>query len=337
MDPAVERAQRIADDVLFPAALETDAADLVPVSSLDLLAGEGLYGIAGPVEAGGLGLDMATTYAVIEALAGGCLSTTFVWIQHHSAVRALARSQTPGLREEWLPSLCRGDVRAGIARAGEIPGPPMLRATRAGERLVLDGAAPWVTGWGRIDVMLVAAREGDTIVRALVDATAAPTIGVERLHLVGTDASGTFTLTFREHDVPVSRIVETEPHADVLARDPSTLRTNGSLALGVASRCCRLLGAGPLDDELAAVRSDLDAATPETLPAARAHASELAMRAAAALTVGQGGRAILTDHHAQRLAREALFLLVFGSRASIRTELMARLTTGVGNGRRRMS
>jgi alkylation response protein AidB-like acyl-CoA dehydrogenase len=69
----------------------------------------------------------------------------------------------------------------------------------------------------------------------------------------------------------------------------------------------------------------LDAGTPETLPAARARASELAVRAAAALTVGQGGRAILADHDAQRLAREALFLLVFGSRASIRTELMARL------------
>jgi alkylation response protein AidB-like acyl-CoA dehydrogenase len=326
MHPAVERAQQIADDVLFPAALKTDVADLVPVASLGLLAREGLYGIAGPVEAGGLGLDVATTYEVIEALAGGCLSTTFVWIQHHSAVRAVARSETPGLREGWLARLCRGEVRAGIARAGELPGPPMLRATRTSDGLVLDGDAPWVTGWGRIDVMLVAAREGDMIVRALVDAVPGPTLSAERLHLVGTDASGTFTLTFRDHQVPLTRIVETEPHAVVLARDPSTLRTNGSLALGVASRCCRVLGPTDLDDELTAVRWALDRGTPETLPAARAHASEFAMRAATALTVGQGGRAILTDHHAQRLAREALFLLVFGSRASIRDELMARLT-----------
>ena len=326
MREIVQQARRVADDVLFPAALETDSADLVSVASLDLLAREGLYGIAGPREAGGLGLDMATTYAVIEALAGGCLSTTFVWIQHHSAVRAVTRSQAPGLRDAWLARLCRGEVRAGIARAGEIPGPPMLRARRTGDRLVVDGTAPWVTGWGRIDVLLVAAREGDTIVRALVDAMPAPTIGAERLHLVGTDASGTFTLSFRDHEVPETRIVETERHADVLARDPSTLRTNGSLALGVGSRCCRLLGPSPLDDELVAARSALDAATRESLPAARARASELALRAAAALTVGQGGRAILTDHHAQRLAREALFLLVFGSRASIRAELMARLT-----------
>ena len=135
MHPAVERAQRFADDVLFPAALATDAADLVPRAHLDRLAAEGLYGMAGPHEAGGLGLDLATANAVIEALAGGCLSTTFVWIQHHSGVRAVARSQTPGLREEWLAPMCRGDVRGGIARAGEI---------RA--RLACRSRAP-PTGW----------------------------------------------------------------------------------------------------------------------------------------------------------------------------------------------
>ena len=248
MHPAVERAQRFADDVLFPAALATDAADLVPRANLDRLAAEGLYGMAGPQEAGGLGLDLATANAVIEALAGGCLSTTFVWIQHHSGVRAVARSQTPGLREEWLAPMCRGDVRGGIARAGEIPGPPRLSVTRTADGLVLNGEAPWVTGWGRIDVMLVVAREGEQVVRMLMDASPAATIEAERLHLVGTDASGTFTLTFRDHVVPPTRIVETEALADVIARDPSTLRTNGSLALGVAGRCVRLLGPTDLDE-----------------------------------------------------------------------------------------
>jgi hypothetical protein len=35
---------------------------------------------------------------------------------------------------------------------------------------------------------------------------------------------------------------------------------------------------------------------------------------------------VLRDTHAQRLAREALFLLVFGSRRAIREALIARLT-----------
>jgi alkylation response protein AidB-like acyl-CoA dehydrogenase len=78
------------------------------------------------------------------------------------------------------------------------------------------------------------------------------------------------------------------------------------------------------------VRSDLDAADPGELPAARAAAAELAWRATGSLVVAQGARSIVTDHHAQRLAREALFLLVFGSRPAIRDELAKRLTREAG-------
>ena len=83
-------ARRIADEVLFPAAMATDAADQVPVSHFDALAAAGLYGILGPAAAGGLGLDLPAACAVVEELAGGCLATTFVWIQHFGLVRELS-------------------------------------------------------------------------------------------------------------------------------------------------------------------------------------------------------------------------------------------------------
>lgn len=50
------------------------------------------------------------------------------------------------------------------------------------------------------------------------------------------------------------------------------------------------------------------------------------MRAATALLVHAGSQGILRDHHAQRRVREAMFLLVFGSRPPIKAELLARLT-----------
>ena len=322
----VERARRIADEVLFPSALLTDGADLLPVANLDALAREGFYGMAGPAEAGGLELDLATAYRVVETLATGCLTTTFVWLQSQNPVRAVSASRTPGLRNGWVGPLCRGEVRAGIALAGNRPGPSILSAARSTEGgLLLDGEAPWVSGWGRIDVLLVTARDGDTVVSALVDAVEGPTLRAEPLRLVGANASGTVTLRFSRHVVPAERIVGLEPHADVLARDPTGLRMNGSLALGVIGRCCLLMGPSAFDDELAAARRSLNEAPTDELPAARAAASELAMRAAAALTVAQGSRSILMDQHAQRLAREALFLLVFGSRPAIRTELQRTL------------
>ena len=327
MEEAIlERARRIADEVLFPSALLTDGADLLPAANLDALAREGFYGMAGPPDAGGLDLDIATAHRVVETLAAGCLTTTFVWLQSQNPVRAVTASQTPGLRNRWAGAFCRGEIRAGIALAGNRPGPPILSAAPSTGGLVLDGEAPWVSGWGRIDIMLVTARDGNAVVSALVDAVESPTLHAVPLHLVGANASGTVTLRFSGHVVPAERIVGKEPHDDVLARDPIGLRMNGSLALGVIGRCCMLMGPSAFDDELTAVRRSLDDATPDGLPAARAAASELATRAAAALTVAQGSRSILVDQHAQRLAREALFLLVFGSRPAIRTELQRALT-----------
>jgi alkylation response protein AidB-like acyl-CoA dehydrogenase len=321
----VERARRIADEVLFPSALQTDSANLLPVANLDVLAREGFYGMAGPAEAGGLELDLTTAYRVVETLATGCLTTTFVWLQSQNPVRAVAASRTPGLYSGWVGPLCRGELRAGIALAGNRPGSPILNAAPSTDGdLVLDGEAPWVSGWGRIDAMLVTARDGDIVVSALVDAVESPTLRAEPLRLVGANASGTVTLRFSRHVVPAERIVGREPHLDVLARDPIGLRMNGSLALGVIARCCMLMGPSAFDDGLNDVRRGLDEATSDELPAARAAASELAMRAAAALTVAQGSRSILADQHAQRLAREALFLLVFGSRPAIRAELQRR-------------
>jgi hypothetical protein len=103
----------------------------------------------------------------------------------------------------------------------------------------------------------------------------------------------------------------------------------------VARRCCRLLGPGPLDDELSARRAELDAAVSgdtKAMAQARAAASELAVRAAAALAVREGSRSVTSDSHAQRLAREALFLLVFGSRPPIKDALQRLLTHTPGRG-----
>src|ERR1041385_4240129 len=91
-------ARRLADDVLFPAALATDAADSVPGELLDALAGAGLYGLMADA-------DFATVCAVVEALASGCLTTTFVWVQHLGTVRAAATSDHGHVREEWLEAL----------------------------------------------------------------------------------------------------------------------------------------------------------------------------------------------------------------------------------------
>ena len=321
----VATAQRLADEVLFPAALATDAAAAVPVELLDALADAGLYGLAGPIDAGGLDADFVTVCAVVEALASGCLTTAFVWVQHLGAVLTVASSENAALRDQWIRPLCRGERRAGLALGGAVPGPAKLVARETDDGWTFDGGTPFLSGWGRIDVVHTAARTDDgRVVWAFIDATESPALEVARLELVALNATATVRATFREHPVPADRVTSVSPFREG-PTPPPVLAIHGSLALGVAARCCTLFGPSPLDDELAACRTQLGRLDPETIEAARAAAGELALRAAAALVTQRGSRSLLADDHAQRLAREALFVLVYALRPDSRDSLLARL------------
>jgi alkylation response protein AidB-like acyl-CoA dehydrogenase len=348
---ALNRARQIADEILFPAAIAVDRADRIPAGHLDAIASAGLYGLAGPVLSGGLDADQAALWRVIEILAGGCLATTFVWLQHHSAVRALTTSDNSDLRDSWLAPLCRGAKRAGIALGGARPGPPPLRARAVPGGYIFDGSAPWVTGWDMIDVVHTLARdEAGGLVAALLPARISDTLSAQRLDLVAVNASRTVELAFSGHFVPAELVSGVVMHQDWLARDAAGLRPNGSLALGVAARCCELISrmgnsrsearqdaavSPPLQAELAELRARLDAADAASLPAARAAAAEFAWRAAGGLVTAAGSRSIVAGQHPQRLAREATFLLVFGSRPAIKASLFGLLTATPGIGQNR--
>jgi alkylation response protein AidB-like acyl-CoA dehydrogenase len=126
-DEAMLAASRVADDILFPAALTTDAAERIPEGHLLALADAGLFGLRGPRSAGGLELGQEQFSPVVERLASGCLATKFVWLQHHTAVQALAESDNVELASEWLP----------------------------------EGHVPWVTGWSLIHTLYTVARSPD--------------------------------------------------------------------------------------------------------------------------------------------------------------------------------
>jgi alkylation response protein AidB-like acyl-CoA dehydrogenase len=327
-DAVVERAHALAEDVLFPNALATAASDVLPATNLDALAGAGLYGLFAPPAVGGLGADPATMATVVETLASGCLTTALVWIQHFGFLGSLLAAP-PRIPSSWLGEACRGERRGGIAFGGLLPGPPLLTAVEVeGGGWWVDGHAPWVSGWDRIDVLHVAARgrrgDGETVVNLAVDAVEQPGLRVTRQRLAAVDASNTVRADFDGLLVPADRLLSVAPYAPTGTLG-ARLRMNGSLALGVAGRACRLLGASPLDGELVRRRRDLDDAGDDTMAGARAAASELAFRAAAALAVHDGSRAVRTDEHAQRLVREALFLLVFGSRQPIKAALLETL------------
>jgi hypothetical protein len=313
--PYVEIARRLADDVLFPAALSTDASDVVPRELLDSLASAGLYGV-------GMDADFATTCAVQEELASGCLTTAFLWMQHLGLVHTLAASGPAEVAARWLAPLAAGEIRAGLGLGGVLPR-PTVHALADEDGWVVDGVSPFVSGWGRIDVIHLAARTADDqIVWLIADAAEGPALRAERLHLTALNATATARVTFTQLRVGADRVTDLHPASGEIV--PEALRLHASLALGVASRCCRMLGPTPLDAELAQLRADLDRLGPGILQA-RAAAGALAMRAAAALMVSRGSNSLLVSDHAQRLLREAAFTLVYALRPGSRSSLLSSM------------
>lgn len=320
----VETARRVAEELLAPQAARVEADGAVPRSHLDALAAAGLGRADGP-----------EALAVLEELAAGDLATAFVWIQRFGVTRWLELAGPPWAAE--LEDLRAGRLQAGIAlQAALRPGPAAVVARREddGGDFVLDGTVPWVTGWGLLDAVLLTARDGEDVFFLLVHAVESPTLRGEPLDLVGVPASRTVELHLTGHRVPADRLVATGRHAALLAGDAAGLRPNGSLALGLVLRCVRALSGSPaataLQRDLDAARTRLDAAGPGDLPVARAGAVELAWRAAGTLATATGSGAVISGGLAERTVREALFLLVFGSRPAIRADLVGRLSGSAG-------
>lgn len=342
-DHLLQLGRRISDDLLAPAAADVDVHGRFPADHLDRLAASGLYGLAGPVSSGGLGADRETSNRVVEELARGCLSTTFVWLQHLGVLRALAAAAAAGGQHlgPLLTSLCSGRVRAGVAVGGVRPGSAPLRARPSGTGWVLDGSVPWVTGWGLIDVLHVAALdEAGDVVWFLVDVPrtgsavsgATTSMSAQLLPLTAVQASRTVTLQLRAHPVRAEALTSRTTYAEWQAADLTGLRGNGSLALGLAARCAHQHREGvprPLAERIDLTRAALDkadaVADPTLLAQARAGAALLAWTAAASLVVDAGSRSVLTGCAPDRATREAAFLLVFATRPAIRESLAAGL------------
>jgi alkylation response protein AidB-like acyl-CoA dehydrogenase len=319
-----ETVAAIADDVLFAQALDVDQRAEIPASHFRALAEAGLFGIAGPVDAGGLDLDPRAQRRVRETLAGGCLTTAFVWAQHQGVVRRL-RDAPAELRDAWLHDLCAGRTLGGLVLAGLLPGEPLLRIQPAHDGFTIRGTAPAVSGWGHVGVLLVTARSApDEVVYVLVDPHSTG-LHVRPRALAALNGTKTIGLEFHTVRVPASAVVACEPLPPWAAAGEG-VRANGAFSVGVANRCARICDEPWLRAEVDERRAALDrAADGDDLAQARADAALFAARAASYLVAARGSSAIDLREHAQRLAREATFLLAFGQRPAIKRALLEAL------------
>jgi alkylation response protein AidB-like acyl-CoA dehydrogenase len=355
--PAVVAAARIAAGVLAPhAAAADDPARGVEPAHLAQLADAGLLGVTIPETEGGHGASARVDAEVVEVLSGACAATWFVTTQHNTP-QALARG-TQGLPADAVthgPAAARH--RAGLATASTTaaiaiahlrrPGPPAVRAEPDGTGWRFTGSADWCTGWGLLDLVMIAATTADDrFVLGLVPARERPglragpplppavmggtrTVALEMDGLaVGADDVLAVLDAPPWRTVDAARTADTRPAALGLLRrvlvglaELGTARDRpGAVdaALALAPRAVELRA------EAYALMTEVPATerVPERV-AVRAELAELTVRAAHALVAARAGSALLTGSPEQRWAREAAFHLIQAQSAAVRSGQLA--------------
>lgn len=340
-DRLVEEAERLVPDLAASAArVERDGVER---GTLDRLAAAGLYGIQGPVWAGGSDASGATYRRVAELLAGADGNTWLVWFQHHPVVRMLAASDATELQQR-LPDLCSGQARAGVAFSHLRSSSPTITARADGDGWRLSGRQPWCTGWGLIDVVLVGAVTEDDhqVMLALVPATEGNGLrATDELSLAA--MNGTHTVALELDGLPVvpADVVIMMPRPAWTVADSLRASNVQPSALGIALAALDVLRqrapepAALLGSRLADLRgrayelSD-ESPTPDDMAerlSLTARLLLLAVEITSTLVVSVGGSALATSEPAQRWAREATFHLVFAQTSDLREAVLAATAT----------
>ncbi|HEY2203076.1 MAG TPA: acyl-CoA dehydrogenase family protein [Pseudonocardia sp.] len=353
--PAVRAAARIGAELLEPHASRADEPEHgVRRDHLRALAEAGLYSVRVPPDLGGYGAGERVAAEVVELLAASCAATWFVLTQHDTAsglVRDPAAGYPPGSTragagaERFREPVSSGAALTGIAIAHlRRPGPPAIRAEpdgRGGYRLT--GRADWCTGWGLVDLVLVASATPDErFVLALVPATDQPGLrGGDPLPLAVMGGTRTVALALDGFPVVAEDVlvdVAASAWAEVDARRTANVRP---ASLGLLRRVLvELEAVGVRRDRPAATRLAVrlaERAAPlrsrayrllTEVPAGEALAervelrgrlAELTVRATQALIAARAGSALLLANPEQRWAREASFHLIQAQPETVRS------------------
>lgn len=299
----------------------TDRSDLVPREHMEWLAEAGYFHLGSRPEA-----TPAYRRTCREMLAAACGVTTFVAAQHVSACGALAAR--PDL-EDFLS----GRTLAGICFAHlRRPGPPCVTATETGDGWTFDGVAPWFTGWGLFDEVVLAGTLPDgRFLFALVETRGLA--GSPPIPLCAMQASATVALHLDAVRVPRERLLRIATAEDLQADTRQAMVRNASPSLGVVRAAAAIMGHDLFAEEADLLRAWMDAwepssATDEEIATFRADATVLGIRAAHALVVAAGGEANRLDHPAQRLAREATFYSLTQLTPELKRATVERLVAG---------
>jgi alkylation response protein AidB-like acyl-CoA dehydrogenase len=301
-----------------------------------------------PADLGGDGFASDEVIDGCIELARLDLAPAFVLSQFQSACTRLVSTDNLSMRALWLPALAKGDVLATVGlshltTSRQHASTPPVRAEPVGSGYRVSGEIPWVTSGNRASVIVAGAvlNNGAQILFALPRDRVGLAV-LPHWNLLALTGSETGPLKLESVEIRSEEILA-GPTGQVMYQGASGgtgSLTTSALALGHAFNCIDQLATEEmsrpaLEEIVAAFRSDadqlraalLDAASDDRMPhetpgELRARSTALALSASQALLTASKGAGFIAGHAAERLAREAMFFLVWSCPQTVSSRLL---------------
>jgi alkylation response protein AidB-like acyl-CoA dehydrogenase len=369
LQSAAERLQRIralATGSLEPLAEAIDRQGFYPRNVLQQLAEAGAF--SAHLRSHGELADLGLSIQLIAEIARVCGSTGFVaWCQAACGLY-LEESGNPALQAECLARHIRGEGLGGTGLSNPIKSYAgierlQLSAIPEGEGYRLRGSLPWVShlqpdGYCGV-IAAVAATAGSPSSHEVMVLLASATPGVELVPcppFSGMEGTSTFALRLRDVRIEPEAVIASDAASFIAGIRPTFVLLQCGFGVGVIQGAIESIQAvqGPLGhvnrylaDQAEPLQAELDALrqriqqladTPRctdppyrlAVLEARAHCSELSLRAAQAALLHQGARGYLASSPVQRRIRESHFVaIVTPALKQLRKEIQALRERGV--------
>jgi alkylation response protein AidB-like acyl-CoA dehydrogenase len=313
-------------------ASEFDQTGAWPEQDLEVLAHAGAMRWAIPAAFGGKDLSAIELHFRYEAVAAASLATALVLTQRDSAVGIITASQNEDARADLLPRLARNEIFAtvGIAQltTSRQHGEPALVASEIAGGYRINGVIPWSSGADRSAYVIAGAAVGPKQILFALPTNAEGVTVESPLPLVALAASHTGAIRCDDVLIEPQHLLA-GPAENVLAGRKKSLPIGQSfLAMGLARGALDLIAEHDsqlarstqerFESQLRTLRAEVlnfcdpsQPPRPEDGPRLRGACNEQALRTAHSAVALYKGTGLLASHPAQRLAREALFLLVW--------------------------
>ena len=205
--------ERVANQVVGPAAASVDRDARFPAESITALADCGALGVLSDPAVGGLGLGLAAAAGVIERVARACGSTAMVATMHLCGVSVLERYAPESIRRDAARGTHLSTLAFSEAGSRSHFWAPLGTATPAGDRVTLDAKKSWITAANHATAYVWSSRsttsDGSTTLWLVPRDAAGVTVsgGFDGLGLRGNDSC---PAEARGADLPLSAMLGTD-------------------------------------------------------------------------------------------------------------------------------